>query len=169
MNFKRKTFILVILFVLVFFLLLFKADIGTVTIDNSIKMDLNIENKNIHYNDSFVYMEGKTLVIILKRGDMFSGTNIIITKFGGYYVVDIDDYDDNLDDNRVNRYKILTKKLILDKINYKQGDSIFGKISLDIMINDKKYIINEYSQSLYCTYILTYFNKFVNVDISTLI
>lgn len=144
MNFKRKTFILVILFVLVFFLLLFKADIGTVTIDNSIKMDLNIENKNIHYNNSFVYMEGKTLVIILKRGDMFSGTNIIITKFGGYYVVDIDDYDDNLDDNRVNRYKILTKKLILDKINYKQGDSIFGKISLDIMINDKKYIINEY-------------------------
>lgn len=140
MNFKRKTFILVILFVLVFFLLLFKADIGTVTIDNSIKMDLNIENKNIHYNDSFVYMEGKTLVIILKRGDMFSGTNIIITKFGGYYVVDIDDYDDN----RVNRYKILTKKLILDRINYKQGDSIFGKISLDIMINDKKYIINEY-------------------------
>lgn len=144
MNFKRKTFILVILFVLVFFLLLFKADIGTITIDNSIKMDLNIENKNIHYNDNFVYMEGKTLVIILKRGDMFSGTNIIITKFGGYYVVDIDDYDDNLDDNRVNRYKILTKKLILDRINYKQGDSIFGKISLDIMINDKKYIINEY-------------------------
>lgn len=59
MNFKRKTFILVILFVLVFFLLLFKADIGTVTIDNSIKMDLNIENKNIHYNDSFVYMYGQ--------------------------------------------------------------------------------------------------------------
>lgn len=42
----------------------------------------------------------------------------------------ISDFTDNLAQEKYTEYKILSQELILDKIDYREGDSIFGKIKL---------------------------------------
>lgn len=76
-------------------------------------------------------------------GDGYSGMKISLIKLASRYTISIKDYTDNL--NSVNsKYEIIHQKIILDKENYKKGDSIFGRVDLKILEkqNKEKFIHN---------------------------
>jgi hypothetical protein len=68
----------------------------------------------------------------ISAGDGFSGIQLKIYNLLGRNNIKLEQYSDNLN-SKLPKYKILEQKLILDKYNYDQGDSIFGRIELKIV------------------------------------
>lgn len=81
-------------------------------------------DKNKYFND--------IQTISFKSGDGFSGIIIEIMKINNFYRAHINQYSDNPKILKNSGYRILRKNLILDKSNYKLGDSIFGKFQLTV-------------------------------------
>lgn len=77
-------------------------------------------------------------------GDGYSGLNIEVMKIGSWFSSSVETYTDKVkpfDFLDRDRYSIKKQKLILNKPEYKKGDSIFGKIELEIQsnIDDSRY------------------------------
>lgn len=74
--------------------------------------------------------------INFKTGDGYGGMNINVIKIFNRFTVFVEPYTDN-PINKINKenYSINYQNLILDKKNYKTGDSIFGRIDLEIEEN----------------------------------
>ncbi|WP_143106482.1 hypothetical protein [Chryseobacterium formosense] len=71
-------------------------------------------------------------------GDGFSGVNVHILKYRNFSYTSIESYNDNksmFDFLKFDRYTLKKQKLTLNKSQYKKGDSIFGKIELQIKFN----------------------------------
>lgn len=62
----------------------------------------------------------------------YNGVNVEIYKIGNRFRTEVNNFTDNASDTNSTKYKILHTKLTLDKSDYKTGDSIFGKIKLEI-------------------------------------
>ena len=90
-----------------------------------------IENSN--YHNCTVYFDGPFLIISFKSGDGFSGGGYNFKILNGRFRAESYSYTDNPSffDNKLYD-KIVFQKLILNKENYKSGDSIFGKIDLKV-------------------------------------
>ncbi len=78
------------------------------------------------------------LSLNFNSGDGYSGLNVDVMKIGNWFSASVKTYTDNLkpfDFLERDRYSVKKQKLILDKPEYKKGDSIFGKIELKIQSN----------------------------------
>ncbi|MCY0970823.1 hypothetical protein ACM642_17200 [Chryseobacterium sp. CY353] len=78
-------------------------------------------------------------------GDGFTGVNLKVSKFGHFFYTSSEYYTDSksmLDFLESERYTVKKQKLTLDKSQYKKGDSIFGKIELQIKFNPTDSITN---------------------------
>lgn len=67
--------------------------------------------------------------------DGFSGIAIDIMKYDNKFKTDIERITDNIgrfDFIKTSDYKVIKQHLILNKVDYKPGDSIFGKVELEI-------------------------------------
>ncbi|MDY3363678.1 hypothetical protein JSO61_007030 [Riemerella anatipestifer] len=79
----------------------------------------------------------------------FTGVNINVTKFENHFFTSTESYTDNIgifDFLKPEELVVKNQKLTLNKSEYKKGDSIFGKIELEIkstpnneMLNSKGY------------------------------
>lgn len=134
MKFKKYYIILGISLVVIFILIYRNMNVGCVEINNKISESTSV--LNMEFIKNHIYKEKGILFISIKMGDYFSGTKINIMKMGRFYNLYIDDYTDSVDDEKENTYKILKKEIILDKETYKVGDSIFGKLKLEVSENN---------------------------------
>lgn len=78
-------------------------------------------------------------------GDGFSGVNVNILKYRNFSYATIESYTDNkrmFDFLESDNYTVKKQKLTLNKSQYKKGDSIFGKIELQIKFNPNDSIYN---------------------------
>ena len=98
-------------------------------------LDYKPENKNevsfrfsANLNEKPIKFE--TLIFSLSTG--FNGTSVEVYKINNRFKTIVSDFTDNAAQEKLTKYKILSQELTLDKINYKRGDSIFGKIKLEI-------------------------------------
>ena len=71
------------------------------------------------------------LFINISSGDGFSGVNLQINKIWRRSYLDLNNYTDNLNSQK-SRYKIMNYQLTLDQLNYAEGDSVFGKIEMQV-------------------------------------
>jgi len=62
----------------------------------------------------------------------YNGVRVEIYKIGNRFRTEINNFTDNASETESTEYKILHQELTLDKGDYKTGDSIFGKIKLEI-------------------------------------
>lgn len=77
-------------------------------------------------------------ILNFNSGDGFSGVNLSVIKYRKYFFPSIESYTDvkrTFDFLESNKYTIKKSKLFLDKSEYNKGDSIFGKIELEIKFN----------------------------------
>lgn len=130
----KKSYIIGILLVVIFILIYRNLNVGRVEVNNKISESTSIPNMEFVRNH--IYKEKGILFILIVIGDGYSGTTINIMKMGKFYNLYIDDYTDSIDDEKENTYKILKKEIILDKETYKVGDSIFGKVKLEVSENN---------------------------------
>ena len=98
-------------------------------------LDYKSENKNevsfrFHANLNEKPIKFETLIFSLSSG--FNGTSVEVYKINNRFKTIVSDFTDNAAQDNLTEYKILSQELTLDKINYKRGDSIFGKIKLEI-------------------------------------
>lgn len=98
-------------------------------------LDYKPENKNevsfrFHANLNEKPIKFETLIFSLSTG--FNGTSVEVYKINNRFKTIVSDFTDNTAQEKLTDYKILSQELTLDRINYKRGDSIFGKIKLEI-------------------------------------
>lgn len=142
MKLRNNIIIITAILSVVFFVLY--LNIGRIEVDAKMKKSPIPE-----LTESYIRMKKGILFMSIQEGDYFSGIIIDVIKINKYYNIQIHNYTDRADDNIRNNYKILNKNIILDKDYYKQGDSIFGKISLEISSNNgKPYILNSYVRGI---------------------
>ena len=104
--------------------------------DDTISFNLNI-TKSVR-SDHIYFLN-------FNSGDGFTGVNITVSKFGNFFYTSSEFYTDNkrmFDFLESERYTVKKQKLTLDKSQYKKGDSIFGKIELQIKFNPTDSITN---------------------------
>jgi|GEM_PF-1707514 len=76
-----------------------------------------------------------TTFLNFNSGDGFSGVNVNVTKYKKFFHSSIKSYSDvvgTFDFLNSDKYAIKTQKLTLNKSEYNKGDSIYGKIELQI-------------------------------------
>jgi len=98
-------------------------------------LDYKTENKNevffrFHANLNEKPIKFETLNFRISTG--FNGTSVEVHKINNRFKTIVSDFTDNTAQEKLTEYKVLSQELTLDKINYKRGDSIFGKIKLEI-------------------------------------
>lgn len=135
MKFKKYYIILGISLVVIFILIYRSLNVGRIEINNKISESTSVSN--MEFVKNHIYKEKGILFILIDIGVGYSGTTINIMKMGRFYNLYIDDYTDSVDDEKENTYKILKKEIILDKETYKVGDSIFGKVKLEVSENNE--------------------------------
>lgn len=136
MKFKKYYIILGISLAVIFILIYRNLNIGRIEVNNKISESTSISNMEFVRNH--IYKEKGILFILIDIGIGYSGTTIHIVKMNKFYNLYIDDYTDSVDDDKKeNSYKILKKEIILDKETYKVGDSIFGKVKLEVSENNE--------------------------------
>lgn len=82
---------------------------------------------------------------IFKSGDGFVGIDINVLKYKNFFYCFAESYTDNIgtfDFLKPDEYHIKKQKLTLNKENYSIGDSIFGKIELEIKFRPNDSIYN---------------------------
>lgn len=82
---------------------------------------------------------------IFNRGDGFAGVNINVLKYKNFFYTSTETYTDVkkiFDFLESERYDIKKQKLTLNKSEFKKGDSVFGKIELQIKFKPTNEIIN---------------------------
>lgn len=85
--------------------------------------------------------------LIFNSGDGFVGVNINLLKYKNFFYVSAESYTDvkrTFDFLEPEIYDIKKQKLTLNQSGYKKGDSIFGKIELQIKFKPTNEIINSY-------------------------
>ena len=83
--------------------------------------------------------------LIFNSGDGFAGVNINILKYKNFFYTSAENYTDakrTFDFLESGRYQVKKQKLTLNKSEYNKGDSIFGKIELQIKFTPTNEIIN---------------------------
>lgn len=83
--------------------------------------------------------------LIFNSGDGFAGVNINLLKFKNFFYSSVENYTDvkrTFDFLEPGTYDIKKQKLTLNQSEYKKGDSIFGKIELQIKFKPTNEIIN---------------------------
>ena len=83
--------------------------------------------------------------LTFNSGDGFAGVNINVLKYKNFFYTSAETYTDvkrTFDFLESERYQIKKQKLTLNKSEFKKGDSIFGKIELQIKFNPTNEIIN---------------------------
>ena len=123
-----------------------------------IKTDFELfENKsdtvNFNFSSTLNPKHPNLLFLKFNSGDGYSGVNINILKYKNYFYTTAETYTDvisTFDFLDSDPYIIKKQKLTLDRSNYKKGDSIFGKIELEIKFtpNDSVYYAKGYFRSL---------------------
>ncbi|MCU7617076.1 hypothetical protein NZ698_07695 [Chryseobacterium sp. PBS4-4] len=97
--------------------------------DDTVSFNLNI-NKSLTTENIYS--------LIFNSGDGFSGVNISVLKYRNFFYTSAESYSDDESLSgfgKSERYTIIKQKLTLDKSEYKRGDSVFGKIELQIKFN----------------------------------
>lgn len=106
------------------------------TRDDTVYFNLNI-NKSLRSENIYS--------LTFNSGDGFSGVNISILKYRNFFYTSAESYTDDkslFDFVKSERYTVKKQKLTLDKSQYKKGDSIFGKIELQIKFKPTDSIVN---------------------------
>jgi len=94
-------------------------------------------NKNPNYSN--------LTLLTFNSGDGFAGVNINVVKYKSFFYASSESYTDNkrtFDFLEPERYIIKNQKLTLNKTQYKKGDSIYGKIELEIKFTPTNEIVN---------------------------
>lgn len=95
--------------------------------------DRTTEIQDFNYHHCNIYFEGPFLIIQFISGDGFSGGGYNLRLLKGRFNTEPYFYTDNPSTFDNNEYsKVHLQHLVLNKENYKSGDSIFGKINLKI-------------------------------------
>lgn len=123
-----------------------------------IKTDFEIfENKSdtvsFNFSSTLNPKHPNLLFITFNSGDGFTGVNINILKYRNYFLTSTQSYSDvisTFDFLESEPYIIKKQKLTLNKSIYKKGDSIFGKVELEIKFtpNDSIYNAKGYFKSI---------------------
>ncbi|OPC36766.1 hypothetical protein [Elizabethkingia miricola] len=108
--------------------------------EHKITTDFRIFNKNKNVAEFFCDVSQspklpKLQLISFVASDGFSGISVNIMKYDNKFRTDIESITDNLgtfDFLKSSNYKVIKQHLILNKLDYKPGDSIFGKVELEI-------------------------------------
>jgi hypothetical protein len=85
------------------------------------------------------------LTLHLNSGDGFAGVNVEVYKYKNFFYTSVESYTDNrktFDFLEPDSYVVKKQKLTLNKSDYKKGDSIFGKIELEIKFTPNDSIYN---------------------------
>lgn len=104
--------------------------------DDTVNFNFNVHKSTI--SDNIFSMD-------FNSGDGFSGVNVNILKYRNFSYATIESYSDNkrmLDFLESYSYILKKQKLTLNKSQYKTGDSIYGKIELQIKFNPTDSIYN---------------------------
>ena len=105
---------------------------------NEANTDFYLDYKPENENDvSFMFHANlnekpKFLTLNYRLSTGFNGTSVKVYKINNRFKTIVSDFTDNTAQEKLTEYKVLSQELTLDKINYKRGDSIFGKIKLEI-------------------------------------
>ncbi|UZT97930.1 hypothetical protein ODZ84_22635 [Chryseobacterium fluminis] len=102
------------------------------TVSFNLKINKSLRSENIYS-------------LTFKSGDGFSGINIDVLKYRNFSYTSAEFYTDDksmFDFINSGRYTLKKQKLTLNKSQYKKGDSIFGKIELQIKFNPTDSIVN---------------------------
>lgn len=107
---------------------------GSSAINTDFSFNHKVKNDTVGFNfHPSIHENGLTLHF--NSGDGYSGLNIEILKLGSWFSSSTETYTDNVkpfDFLDRDRYSVKKQKLILNTPEYKKGDSIFGKIELEI-------------------------------------
>lgn len=104
--------------------------------DDTVNFNFNVHKSPISEN---------IFSMTFNSGDGFSGVNVNILKYRNFSYATIESYSDNkrmFDFLESDNYTLKKQKLTLNKSLYKKGDSIFGKIELQIKFNPNDSIYN---------------------------
>ena len=116
-------------------------DLGNILVsENKITTDFRIFSKNKNVAEFFCDVSQspklpKLQFISFVASDGFSGISVNIMKYDNKFKTDIESITDNIgtfDFLKSSNYKVIKQHLILNKLDYKPGDSIFGKVELEI-------------------------------------
>lgn len=123
-----------------------------------VKTDFEIfENKSdtvsSRFNSTLNTKYSNLIILRFNSGDGYSGININVLKYKNYFYTTAESYTDVVsasDFLESEPYIIKKQKLTLNKSVYKKGDSIYGKIELEIKFtpNDSIYNAKGYFRSL---------------------
>lgn len=123
-----------------------------------VKTDFELfENKSdtvsFNFNSTLNPKYPNLLILRFNRGDGYSWININVLKYKNYFYTTAESYTDVVSTSdflESEPYIIKQQKLTLNKSNYKKGDSIYGKIELEIKFtpNDSIYNAKGYFRSL---------------------
>jgi hypothetical protein len=107
--------------------------------EHKITTDFRIFSKNKNVAEFFCDVSQspklpKLQFISFVASDGFSGISVNIIKYDNKFKTDIESITDVelFDFLKSSNYKVIKQHLILNKLDYKPGDSIFGKVQLEI-------------------------------------